>query len=204
MLSNSIIETFRKKSLSCTTPSPFSKPSDGSVAVIPPPSLSLPPFMQPIPQPTSQTSEASDSPSMVPSLKLSESPSMVSSSFFAAPTKTSLPSVAPSSSFPCFVDTPELRTNLEGWFANPTIVEDVYGLIGSWCFSTALKDMIGLFYNSPFNHDISSWNVESVTTMALMFANSPFSQNISSWNVASVIDMSYMLANSPFNHGISS
>ena len=43
--------------------------------------------------------------------------------------------------------------------------------------------MNGMFSDSPFNQDISSWNVSNVTDMIGMFANSPFNQDISSWVV---------------------
>ena len=36
---------------------------------------------------------------------------------------------------------------------------------------------------TPFNQDISSWDVSNVTDMGGMFSNSSFNQDISSWDV---------------------
>jgi len=42
---------------------------------------------------------------------------------------------------------------------------------------------------SKFNQDLSTWNVQKVTIMALMFNGaSSFNQDISSWNTAAVTD----------------
>jgi surface protein len=46
--------------------------------------------------------------------------------------------------------------------------------------------MDGLFKNTLFNHDISGWNVSSVTDMIGVFQNSPFNHDISAWNVSNV------------------
>ena len=40
-----------------------------------------------------------------------------------------------------------------------------------------------MFSRSPFNQDISSWDVSNVKYMSCMFYNSPFNQDISSWVV---------------------
>jgi surface protein len=66
--------------------------------------------------------------------------------------------------------------------------------------------MGGMFYNTPFNQDISSWDVSNVTNMSDMFYNAAsFNQDIGSWNVSGVTDMSYMFVNATaFNQDLSS
>jgi surface protein len=70
--------------------------------------------------------------------------------------------------------------------------------------TSLITDMGELFYNSPFNGNISSWDVSNVTDMRYMFYNSPFNGNISSWDVSNVINMRYMFYDSEFNGNISS
>ena len=43
-----------------------------------------------------------------------------------------------------------------------------------------------MFFNSSFNQDISSWDVDNVTDIRSMFRNSSFNQDISSWDVDNV------------------
>ena len=44
-----------------------------------------------------------------------------------------------------------------------------------------------LFFNSPFNGDISQWDVTNVTDMRYMFYEcQSFNQDISKWNVSNV------------------
>jgi len=63
----------------------------------------------------------------------------------------------------------------------------------------------GFTYN-PFNQDISSWDVSSVTDMGQMFyAATAFNKDLSSWDVSSVTDMDGMFASATsFNQDISS
>ena len=61
-----------------------------------------------------------------------------------------------------------------------------------------------MFSNSPFNQNISFWDVSNVKDMRCMFSESFFNQNISSWDVSKVTDMRSMFSFSSFNHDISS
>ncbi len=76
------------------------------------------------------------------------------------------------------------------------------GDISAWDVS-AVRNMSMMFDNSAFNHDISQWDVSSVTDMSDMFRGSPFNQDISPWDVSSVTNMSGMFSHSPFNQDIS-
>ena len=87
-----------------------------------------------------------------------------------------------------------------------------------------ITDMSTLFMESPFNGDISEWNVSNVTNMKYMFNGckytskngdisdwdvsnvkymremfykSNFNGNISKWNVSDVTDMTHMFKNTP-------
>jgi surface protein len=64
-------------------------------------------------------------------------------------------------------------------------------------------DMNGMFDGSPFNQDISSWDVSNVKSMALMFARTPFNQDIGGWDVGSVTNIAAMFVDSSFNQDIS-
>jgi len=68
----------------------------------------------------------------------------------------------------------------------------------------SVTNMLFMFASSKFNQDISSWGVSRVEHMDSMFYNSKFNQDTSRWDVSSVTDMSFMFKNSEFNHGISS
>ena len=61
-----------------------------------------------------------------------------------------------------------------------------------------------MFQLTPFNQDISSWDVSNVVYMAAMFDSSDFNQDISSWDVSNVTSMGYMFLNSQFNQDLSS
>ena len=75
---------------------------------------------------------------------------------------------------------------------------------GSLACTSNMTDMSYTFYGLPFNQDVSSWDVSSVTTMYEMFAYTSFNQDISSWDVSSVTEMAGMFSNTPFNQDISS
>jgi len=60
-----------------------------------------------------------------------------------------------------------------------------------------------MFSRTPFNGDISRWNVSSVTNMYAMFEESSFNGDISGWNVSSVTNMYAMFSSTPFNGDIS-
>ena len=57
--------------------------------------------------------------------------------------------------------------------------------------------------STPFNGDISSWNVSEATNMREMFSHSAFNGDISSWDVSKVTDMRKMFFNSLFDKNIS-
>ena len=47
--------------------------------------------------------------------------------------------------------------------------------------------MNGMFADTPFNQDLSTWDVSNVTNMGYMFQNAAaFNQNLSSWSVDGV------------------
>lgn len=68
---------------------------------------------------------------------------------------------------------------------------------------SGITDMIGLFYNSEFNGDISAWDVSNVGNMGSMFTRSKFNGDISQWNVSKVRNTGYMFLSSAFNGDIS-
>ena len=50
--------------------------------------------------------------------------------------------------------------------------------------------MESMFRQTPFNQDISSWNIGNVNTIHQMFQlNTVFNQDISSWDTSSVTNM---------------
>lgn len=62
-----------------------------------------------------------------------------------------------------------------------------------WGEKTAeLLNAKGLFRNTKFNQDVSSWNVGKVITMTAMFMSTPFNQNLNSCDVSSVTSMANM------------
>ena len=72
--------------------------------------------------------------------------------------------------------------------------------------TSSITDMVGMFYRTSFNQDISSWDVSNVKNMANMFCEaSSFNQNISNWDVSNVGIMALMFKNaSTFNQDLSS
>ena len=69
--------------------------------------------------------------------------------------------------------------------------------------TSLITDMSGLFYRSPFNGDISKWNVLNVESMADMFNKSAFNGDISNWDVSKVRYMGWMFAYSNFDGDLS-
>jgi surface protein len=70
--------------------------------------------------------------------------------------------------------------------------------------TTKVTDMSKLFFDAPFNQDISSWDVSNVTDMSEMFRESLFNQYIDHWDVGNVATMATMFGYSPFNQDIGS
>jgi surface protein len=70
--------------------------------------------------------------------------------------------------------------------------------------TSGITNMHGLFRQSTFNEDISSWDTSSVTSMREMFRGaSHFNQDIGNWNTSRVTDMRDMFNNaSSFNRDI--
>ncbi len=63
-------------------------------------------------------------------------------------------------------------------------------------------NMYQMFYNTPFNQPIGSWNVSQVTNMQQMFMLTPFNQSIEDWDVSQVTNMYQMFYGTPFNQPI--
>ncbi len=89
---------------------------------------------------------------------------------------------------------------------NSSQLKSLFGSNGnvSIVCTSKINDMSYMFYNSPFNQDISSWDVSNVTDMGQMFSSSQFNQDISSWDVSNVTLMGNMFRDSQFNQDISS
>ena len=68
---------------------------------------------------------------------------------------------------------------------------------------SAIRDMSLLFSNSPFNGNISDWNVSNVTNMNGMFERSAFNGDISRWNTVRLRNAASMFSNSVFNGDLS-
>jgi surface protein len=67
--------------------------------------------------------------------------------------------------------------------------------ISGWTTS-AVTSMGGMFGFTPFNLDISNWDLSNVGSTTLMFqGNTAFNQNISNWNLSAVTNMSGMFQN---------
>ena len=59
--------------------------------------------------------------------------------------------------------------------------------------TTLMTDMNGMFFNSSFNMDISSWDTSNVTNMSTMFSIAErFDSDISKWNTSKVKNMGFM------------
>ncbi len=54
-----------------------------------------------------------------------------------------------------------------------------------------------MFYDSPFNQDISSWDVSSATRMDWMFINTEYNQDLGGWNVVNVTNCEFFSENTP-------
>jgi hypothetical protein len=106
-------------------------------------------------------------------------------------------------------------TNMNNTFYNCSSMASINGTIAgggypSWNMSTVNK-MEYMFYNTlVFNQDLSTWNVQNVTSMSNMFAitlfasTSIFNKDLSSWNVSNVTNFSLMFDNAKgFNKNLS-
>ncbi len=61
-----------------------------------------------------------------------------------------------------------------------------------------------MFESTPFNGNISKWNVSNVKNMAWMFAHSNFNKPIGNWDVSNVETIEYMFYDAKkFNKDIS-
>ena len=60
-----------------------------------------------------------------------------------------------------------------------------------------VTNMVRVFKDTPFNQDISNWDVGKVREMISLFENTPFNQDISSWSVANVAGCSNFSLNAP-------
>ena len=97
-------------------------------------------------------------------------------------------------------------TNTQGIFAQATPFNQN---ISSWDMSN-VTNMTGMFNGAngatTFNQDISNWDVSSVTSMSFMFFdNFSFNQPLGDWDVSNVIYMEYTLYGATsFNQDLSS
>jgi hypothetical protein len=66
-----------------------------------------------------------------------------------------------------------------------------------------IQDLSYLFWDSPFNGDISKWNTSNVVDMECMFECAIFNGDISNWDVSKVRVMTAMFQKSDFNGDIS-
>ena len=119
--------------------------------------------------------------------------------------------------FISFVNTPNFNYDISNWdVSNVTNFSGMFDRSAqydngsvplTWTFSStsgANIDMSGMFNLTPFNQDISSWNVGEVTNMSgMFFGTQSFNQDISSWDVSNVTDMGNMFRNaSMFNQNL--
>jgi surface protein len=104
-----------------------------------------------------------------------------------------------------FANTTTFNQDISSWDVSSVLfMTDMFGgsvfnnggvaLSGNFASTmTSVTHMNAMFRNGPFNQDISSWNVSSVTIMDQMFSGATaFNQDISSWDVSSVTTMRYM------------
>ena len=100
-------------------------------------------------------------------------------------------------------------TNMSSMFYNDTSFNNGGSALettsGGWNTS-AVTGMSGLFWRTPFNENISNWDVSHVTTMAYMFFfDAAFNQNLSSWNTSNVTSMYAMFYDATaFNQSLAS
>ena len=73
----------------------------------------------------------------------------------------------------------------------------------NWIDTSHVQMFNYLFYKSPFNGDISNWDISNAITMVAMFRESNFDGDINKWDVSSVKYMSSMFYKSPFKGDIS-
>ena len=63
------------------------------------------------------------------------------------------------------------------------------GNLSNWVLRSG-ADIANLFNGTQFNNDsLANWNVENVVNLNYMFAYSPFNGDISKWNVSNVKKM---------------
>lgn len=68
-----------------------------------------------------------------------------------------------------------------------------------------INDLSYVFSESPYNGDLSKWDISNVLLMNRMFDCSKFNNDsISKWNISNVIDFSHMFYSSKFDKDISS
>ena len=96
-----------------------------------------------------------------------------------------------------FIDTHHITEMNDVFYDRP-----FNGDISKWDTSN-VKYMSGMFMNSKFNGDISNWDVSKVRNMRNMFNGSQFNGDISKWDVSSVTDMRRMFSFASFNGDIS-
>lgn len=76
------------------------------------------------------------------------------------------------------------------------------GDVSSWDVARG-GDFSGMFRDSPFNGDVSKWNVANAENFSNMFLNSKFNGDVSNWDVRSASNMQGMFLNSSFAGDVS-
>ena len=78
------------------------------------------------------------------------------------------------------------------------------GVALDWSDTGSLTNTTYQFYTSPFNQDVSSWDMSNVTSMDNMFTNATaFNQSLENWDVSNVDSMRGLFVNaSNFNQNI--
>jgi len=100
-----------------------------------------------------------------------------------------------------------IKWTLIQWGGSKTTqVEEKLGLIAAWDVSR-VTDMEGPLFklNTPFNSDISNWDMSGVTKTSQMFQHADkFNQDIAIWDMSKVIDTTRMFHSANvFNQNIS-